>query len=149
TLHLPMEMGGPLCFEAFETETKCLDGSSIKAAEADKIADNDKRYDHWRWSKFSRGFTTTKSGYPYGPCGLCAIPELKEMGIEHIKIAGRDGNAIRKSRSLEMVTRIVGQLDAGVTSGDIVSYARNLRGEPELCQNSDMCYYPDMFSRSA
>lgn len=146
TLHLPMEMGGPLCFEAFETETLTVDGTPLNVDDADKISDNDKQYDHWRWSKFSRGFTTTKSGYPYGPCGLCAIPKLKEIGIEHIKIAGRDGNATRKSRSLEMVTKVIAQMDSGEASDKVISFAQNLRGEPKLCQNSDMCYYPDMFS---
>ncbi len=146
TLHLPMEMGGPLCFESFETEVKRLDGAAITAAEAERIADNDAHYDHWRWSKFSRGFTTTEAGQPYGPCGLCAIPHLQAIGIEHIKIAGRDGNPLRKKRSLEMVTNILAKLDEGAAPSEITCYARNLRGQPELCRNSAMCYYPDMFA---
>lgn len=145
TLHLPNEMGGPLCFENFETEIVRRDGTAITAAEADKIAENDRRYDHWRWSKFSRGFTTTERGQPYGPCGLCALPRLRDIGIEHVKIAGRDGNPLRKQRSLEMVKNVLVKLDAGAEPDEFVSYAQGLRGRPELCRNSDMCYYPDLF----
>ena len=144
TLHLPNEMGGPLCFESFETQLSRRDGSVVPAAEAERIADNDTRYDHWRWSKFSRGFTTTDTGQPYGPCGLCAIPELKKIGIEHIKIAGRDGNPLRKKRSLEMVTKVLAKLDEGAKPDEIISYAKNLRVEPDLCGNNAMCYYPEL-----
>jgi len=143
SLHLPSEMGGPLCFEAFDTHIERLDGEPISTDEKSLIAHNKARHEQWRWSKFSRGFTTTASGQPYGPCGLCAIPSLKKLGVEHLKIAGRDGNPTRKCRSLEMVGEIVAQTEKGMDSEEILHFAKHIRGEPELCQNSDMCYYPE------
>lgn len=144
TLHLPNQMGGPLCFEQFGLETERLDGNSMSAGEIQQIDQNDTCYDRWRWSKFSRGFTTTESGQPYGPCGLCAIPALKEAGVEYIKIAGRDGNTTRKIKSLEMVLEITSRLNNGENNKSIMSCAKGLRGQPELCQNSEMCYYPEV-----
>ncbi|MBT4518601.1 MAG: U32 family peptidase [Halieaceae bacterium] len=147
SLHLPTELGGPLCFESFDSSVERLDGQPESADERKLINHNAARYGQWRWSKFSRGFTTTASGQPYGPCGLCAIPLLKEMGIEHIKIAGRDGNPERKQRSLEMVGEIAAQTEDAVDCRDIMHFARHIRGEPELCQNSDMCYYPEVVTK--
>ncbi len=145
TLHLPMEMGGPLCFENFETEITHIDGAPLSKSESEVIRDNNKCYEGWQWAKFSKGFTTTSSGQPFGPCGLCAIPKLKQLGIEHIKIAGRDGSETRKHRSLEMVSDIVSQVENGTDPSDIVETARNIRGSSNLCGNSDMCYYPEVF----
>lgn len=146
TLHLPNQMGGPLCFEQFGLETGRRDGGPLSPEDCERIDHNDTCYDRWRWSNFSRGFTTTPSGHPYGPCGLCAIPALKESGIEHIKIAGRDGNTTRKIRSLEMVRGITSRLENDDCQEKITTYAKNLRGQPELCGNKDMCYYSESFS---
>lgn len=146
TLHLPNQMGGPLCFEQFGLETERRDGDPLTEEECSRIDHNDTCYDRWRWSNFSRGFTTTANGHPYGPCGLCAIPALKESGVQHIKIAGRDGNTTRKIRSLEMVREISGRVERGDKVEDLVFCARNLRGEPEFCENRDMCYYPESYA---
>ncbi|MDH3378169.1 MAG: U32 family peptidase [Gammaproteobacteria bacterium] len=146
TLHLPTELGGPICFESFETELERIDGKPLNLAEQRNIDTNERCYSHWRWSKFSRGFSTTTAGQPYGPCGLCAIPTLKEIGVEYIKIAGRDGNSLRKRRSLDMVREVVDLLATENNNEEIISFAKRMRGEPDLCQDGCMCYYPEVLS---
>lgn len=143
TLHLPTELGGPICFEKADYELQRVDGLDLTTNEKQNIAKNDKCYSHWRWSKFSRGFSETASGQPYGPCGLCAIPRLAEIGVDCIKIAGRDGNSLRKQRSLEMVVTIVTHLNKGLDADEIIYRAQQIRGEPEHCQDGHMCYYPE------
>ena len=71
-------------------------------------------------------------------------PSLADIGVDCIKIAGRDGNSLRKRRSLEMVREIVSHVDRGCDTDEIMCIARKIREQPELCQDGHMCYYPEV-----
>ncbi len=85
---------------------------------------------------------------PLGPCGLCAIPELMDLGIHSGKIVGREANLFRKIRSVQAVRYI---RDGYAESGDATaakSGAVELRGDPTGCAAGYSCYYRSARDRS-
>jgi len=52
-----------------------------------------------------------QTGLPYGPCGLCAIHDFKRIGVESLKIVGREASPFKKARkACEWCGRIVDQV---------------------------------------
>lgn len=143
TLHLPGPLGGPICLERFAHEYHRSDGNPLREAELQRIHANDEAWDEWLWYVFSCGFSVTAEGLPYGPCGLCAIPQLAAAGVGSVKIAGREGPLERRLKSVEM-TRAVLECSAGSGEREAVAFARGLRCKPELCQSGFMCYYREV-----
>ena len=135
TLHLPGKLGGPICLDSHRISHVRADGAGLSTLETAALAENDARYREWLWSRFSCGFSVTEEGYPFGPCGLCAMPRLAEAGITALKIAGREAPLARKLRSVEMVSRTRSAPD------DDGAAARRLRRRPDLCETTYMCYY--------
>ena len=80
-------------------------------------------------------------GLPYGPCGLCAIPDLQRIGVESLKIVGREASPFKKLASVRMVRDIVNRTRAGAEKLTVIERAISLRGEPEHCHSGYMCYY--------
>ncbi len=80
---------------------------------------------------------------PLGPCGLCAIPDLLRMGIDSIKIVGREAHPYRKVRSVQMVRHILDR-----TQRDGPDRARQraveMRENPQDCIRGLACYYPEV-----
>lgn len=142
TIHLPQKLGGPICLDAYDTEYRRCDGHPLSEEESEALARNEARYREWVWYRMGCGFSVTPAGLPYGPCGLCAIPELRAAGVRAIKIAGREGATERKLRSVEMVKGILDLDAAGMAAGEVQAAARGLRKEPQHCDKGHMCYYP-------
>ena len=89
------------------------------------------------------GFSMSQNGFPYGPCGLCAMPRLASAGVTSVKIAGRDASTARKIKSVEMVAQVRQKFEkSGVNCAK--ELARNMREQPEHCQEGYMCYYPEV-----
>jgi hypothetical protein len=122
------------------------DGRPLGAEEAEAFAANEAAYKRWSWYKFSCGFTTTEAGYPYGPCGLCAIPFFAACGLTTVKLAGRETPTARKLKSLELVRSV---LERMADEAEVMSFAQGLRGRPDHCATGYMCYYPDVLQRPA
>ena len=141
TIHLPARMGGPICLDRYQSKYTRCDGRPLSSAEADSLAANDKSYDSWLWYRFSCGFAVTQEGLPFGPCGLCSIPQLAAAGITAVKIAGREGAVERKVTSGERVRAALTQYRATGSAASLGRFARNLRGQPALCDSAYMCYY--------
>ena len=141
TIHLPGRVGGAICMDNYTARHRRADERSLSALEADLLRTNDQTYKRWAWHKFSCGFSTTEDGYPFGPCGLCAIPSLARAGIGTVKIAGREFPTKRKVKSIEMVKRVLRRLESG---DDVARFAVGLRNRPDLCAEGHMCYYPDL-----
>lgn len=92
-----------------------------------------------------RGFTQ-HGRLPLGPCGLCAIPDLLEMGIDSVKIVGREAHPYRKVRSVQMVRHVLNR--ARRDGGDRArKRAVEMREDEESCRRGLSCYYPEVRPR--
>lgn len=98
-------------------------------------------YRRWVWYLNGNGCASTAKGLPYGPCGLCAIPDFHRMGVASLKVVGREASAFKKMASVRMVRDIVDRVRAGAPKLHAIERARALRGEPEHCDSGYMCYY--------
>ncbi|HEV8147733.1 MAG TPA: U32 family peptidase [Bryobacteraceae bacterium] len=98
-------------------------------------------YRDWVWYVNGNGCGATPKGLPYGPCGLCAIPDLQRIGVASLKIVGREASPFKKLASVRMVRDIVNRTRAGDQKLTVIERAISLRGEPEHCHSGYMCYY--------
>lgn len=98
-------------------------------------------YREWVWYLNGNGCGSTAKGLPYGPCGLCAIPDLQRMGIESLKIVGREASPLKKLASVRMVRDVVDRARAGAPKSQVIERAMTLRDSPEHCRSGFMCYY--------
>lgn len=144
TIHLPSQLGGPICMDNYNYEYYRADGNDLSEEEITRLKENEKDYRLWTWYKFSCGFSVTEKGYPYGPCGLCVIPFLSEYGITTIKVAGREAPTYRKVKSVEMARSVLDTMKSGSNKSDTSVFAQGLRNKPNYCASSYMCYYPDI-----
>jgi len=98
-------------------------------------------YRRWIWYVNGNGCGATASGLPYGPCGLCALPDFHRIGVASLKIVGREASPFKKMASVKMVRDIVDRVRAGLPKLVTIQRAISLRGEPEHCEAGYMCYY--------
>ena len=98
-------------------------------------------YREWVWYVNGNGCSSTPKGLPYGPCGLCAIPDFQRIGIDSLKIVGRESPAFKKLASVRMVRDVVDRARAGVPKLHVIERAISLRESPEHCASGYMCYY--------
>lgn len=144
TVHLPSKLGGPICVDSYGMEYATPGGDPVSPRVARKLAENDEDYKRWLWYRFGCGFSTTEEGYPYGPCGLCAIHRLHKAGVASIKVAGREGATERKIKSVEMVRRVVDAVHSGKDEAAAAAIAVGIRNTPAHCRSGFMCYYPEV-----
>ncbi|MNZ30198.1 putative protease YhbU precursor [compost metagenome] len=147
TVHLPRNLGGPICMDNFVNHYSRRGGGSLKESILDKLQENDREYNQWLWYRFSCGFKTTETGMPFGPCGLCALPALLESRITAVKIAGREAPLARKLASVQMVRSVLDRIEAGYDAEQIMQFAKELRPSVESCNKGYMCYYPEVLKR--
>jgi len=98
-------------------------------------------YREWIWYLNGNGCSSTPKGLPYGPCGLCAIPDFHRIGIDSLKIVGREAPAFKKMASVRMVRDIVDRARAATPKLQVIERAISLRESPEHCRSGFMCYY--------
>lgn len=144
TIHLPGRLGGPFCLDGYSAEYWRDDGRALSGAEERSFEANGEAYRRWLWHKFSCGFSTTPDGYPYGPCGICALPALQASGLAAVKLAGRETPTERKLKSLALVRSAMAFVAAGHGTAETVALAQELRGCPDRCATGYMCYYPEV-----
>lgn len=144
TIHLPKKLGGPICIDSYQFEYVSASGKAMPHQAAHRLLDNDEDYKRWLWYRFGCGFSTTEDGYPYGPCGLCAIHRLRQAGVASIKIAGREGATERKIKSVEMVHQVLEKARQGADAMSVATTAVGIRNTLAHCQSGYMCYYPEV-----
>jgi putative protease len=98
-------------------------------------------YREWVWYLNGNGCGSTARGLPYGPCGLCAIPDFQRIGVGSLKIVGREASPFKKMASVKMVRDIVDRARNGVQKLHVIERAKALRESPEHCASGFMCYY--------
>lgn len=144
TIHLPKKLGGPICVDSYQFEYVGAGGKPLPPQAERRLHDNDEDYKRWLWYRFGCGFSTTDEGYPYGPCGLCAIHRLRAAGIASIKIAGREGPTERKLKSVEMVHKVLETARQGGDAESVAASAVGIRQTLAHCKSGYMCYYPEV-----
>lgn len=147
SIHLPKKLGGPICVDSYGFEYVGATGNSLPQRAQRRLLDNDEDYKRWLWYRFGCGFSTTQEGYPYGPCGLCAIHRLRKAGIASIKIAGREGPTERKLKSVDMVQQVLEKAGQGADAASVAATAVGIRNTLTHCQSGYMCYYPEVRAR--
>jgi len=88
-----------------------------------------------------RGTGGSHLALPLGPCGLCAIPHLVDLGVTSGKIVGREASPYRKLRSVQAVRFL---RDLYLETGDAAEtkqQALALRADPDGCAAGYSCYY--------
>lgn len=95
----------------------------------------------------NRGHGDSRARLPLGPCGLCAIPELIDLGIHSGKIVGREANLYRKIRSVQAVRHIRDSYLQGRDAGATKAAAVELRGDLRGCASGYSCYYREARNR--
>jgi putative protease len=98
-------------------------------------------YREWIWYINSCGCSLTPEGLPYGPCGLCAIPDLAAIGVDAIKIIGREASPFRKLASIQLVKAVVDLARKGTPREEVAAKARSIRKDSKSCDLGYMCYY--------
>jgi U32 family peptidase len=144
SVHLPSKLGGPICVDSFPFAYSGASGRAVPPRVARRLHEHDEDYKRWLWYRFGCGFSTTEAGYPYGPCGLCAIPRFAAAGLASVKIAGREGASARKLKSVEMVRRVLDRQRAGEDAAALCETAIGIRNTPNHCRSGFMCYYPEV-----
>lgn len=144
SIHLPSRQGGPICIDKRPFAYQGGQGEPVSPRTARKLRDNDSHYQRWLWYRFGCGFSTSAQGYPFGPCGLCAIARLAAAGVASIKIAGREGATERKLKSVEMVRAVLDRVAGGASPQDAAAFAVSMRQATDHCRSGYMCYYPEV-----
>lgn len=97
-------------------------------------------YQEWLWYIRNCNGGSGPKGYPLGMCGLCALPELDSLGVQSLKIVGREAPLEKKIASVNLVRKILNYVEAGESRERVKNKAREIRATPELCSGY-MCYY--------
>jgi U32 family peptidase len=121
---------GPYCLD------DRLDGKLARLAD---------RYEFWKWTLNNCGCQTSR-GYTLGPCGLCALPRLAQIGVASLKVVGREASLARKVASVELAAVALGLTESGAAPDAIRNAVVSRRRAPELCKDAHLCYYPDVWA---
>ncbi|NMG14691.1 U32 family peptidase [Aromatoleum bremense] len=147
TVHLPMNKGGPICIDNYQFEYRTASGEAPAERALRRLEKNDQDYKRWLWYRFGNGFSVAPNRYPWGPCGLCAMPAMHAAGVHSVKIAGREGASERKVKSVELVHEVLRRIEDGEPETKVRECAVGLRAAPSHCASGYMCYYPEKRSR--
>ncbi len=134
---------GAFCtgLSGMDTEFEGVAGQDLTYSQTVKLKRN--LLDYWKyiWYLNGNGCSTAPNGLPYGPCGLCAIKDLMRIGVDSLKIVGRESGPFKKLASVKMVADIVRKARAGADRLYLIERARSLRNTQEHCDAGFMCYY--------
>ena len=71
-------------------------------------------------------------------CGLCALKELKDAGVTHLKLVGRGNHTEYMEADIRMMQRALALADETEDRGE---YRRRVREELFFGKCSNRCYY--------
>ena len=139
---------GAFCMAEWDYDFSRIDGNPVSEEEQALFDQNIRDYREWVWYLANCGASLSARGLPNGPCSLCAIWDFCQMGVDCLKIVGREAHPRRKLRSLELVRAVVQMVEQGASRSDVRAFSRGVRGTPEHCDSGYMCYYREIDARS-
>lgn len=113
----------------------------ISSIEKGKLDAQINDYREFVWFVNDCGGKVANDGLPLGPCGLCALPNLKEAGVDSLKIVGREGAAYRKISSVQMVKAVIDKIRMTENHSEVIATCKKIRNQPQICESGLMCYY--------
>jgi U32 family peptidase len=132
-----------LCATTHAAGTFCLgDGEGSEGVAPETM----ERYAFWKWTLNHCGCQTSR-GYPLGPCGLCALPRLLQLGIASFKVVGREASLPRKEKAVDLAARALRIARNGGGPKEIRQAVIELRGAAPMCEGAHLCYYPDVWQQ--
>lgn len=136
---------GPFCLTEWQYRFQAVDGRSpLSGKDLENLQANQQDYRYWVLCNEASGRMTTPTGYPMGPCGLCAIPDFQQAGILALKVVGRESPTARKIVSVRITRKIRDLLIRGAAKDEIIAYTLELRQTYEACASGYYCYYPEV-----
>lgn len=133
-------VGQAFCYRDWRYTFRSASGAKAQA-ESERLGEHYRDYREWIWYVNSCGCSVSHRGIQNGPCGLCAIKSLSDIGIASLKIVGREAPALRKLLSLRLVKAVVEAVRKGASHQAAAALSRALRDTPALCGSGYMCYY--------
>ncbi len=115
--------------------------SQFSEKETAKLERHLQQYREFVWYTNSCGCSLSAEGLPLGPCGLCALPRLHAIGVDSLKIVGREASPYRKLASVQLVSEVVKSVRSGMPEQQVKDKAVRIRKTPEKCASGYMCYY--------
>lgn len=132
---------GAFCLVGWEHEFYRTDMRELAPEEKETLQGHYDDYKKWIWFMNNCGSSFSENGLPNGPCGLCAVHDFYHMGIDSIKIVGREATSERKLKSLQMVRAVLDKVEQGHPGEEVSRFAMAMRGTSDLCDSGYMCYY--------
>lgn len=134
-------VGQAFCYRDWTYTFRSKKGGIKVEVESGRLEEHYKHYREWIWYVNGCGCSVSDRGLQNGPCGLCAIKQLYDMGVASLKIVGREAPPLRKLFSLRLVKAVVEKVRAGASMLEAAALSRRLRDTPGLCDSGYMCYY--------
>ncbi|MES0491482.1 MAG: U32 family peptidase [Leptospirales bacterium] len=132
---------GAFCQDKWKYTNHCSNESGTNKISEKLFQDAIDDYQKRIWYLSNCGNTQAENGAPNGPCGLCAMYDFHEAGVEYLKVVGREATTHRKIKSVEMTHSVLQKIQIGADKMQTSEFAKSLRNFGEGCQNGYMCYY--------
>lgn len=130
---------GPICLTPWKVEPRPIGGP--RETLSSKWEENWRAYQRYLWCINNCGSLHSASGLPNGPCGLCALSAFGALGIDAVKVVGREASKQRKVASVRLARAVVDRVRRGDSAETVSGSARELRNTAELCDSTYTCYY--------
>ncbi len=127
---IPPEEGGIL--ETWKLRNLKIAGETFE--------DNVEEWKRWQWLGIKNGGGYIGAKYPLGMCGLCTLPEYRDMGITSLKIVGREAPLSKKIKSVQLLKKVLDYQREEHLPDEVRDYARRTKGARLLCGSGYMCY---------
>jgi putative protease len=135
------QVGAFCATQNWDFQFESAENRELSLREHEKLTSHLKDYQDFVWFTHSCGSSVSDRGIPLGPCGLCALPEIAALGIDSLKIVGREANSVRKLASVQLVSEVVKSVRQGMEKTKVQERAIAIRKTPEFCESKYMCYY--------
>lgn len=136
------QLGAFCSTENWQYQWQASNGNTqLSTREMTKLDEHLNHYREYVWYTNSCGCSLSDEGLPLGPCGLCALSDLAEIGVDSLKIVGREASPYRKLSSVQLVSEMVRSVRAGMDKDNLKEKAIRIRKTPEKCHSGYMCYY--------
>lgn len=141
---------GAFCMTEWQYQFKAADNRiPLNDKEEEDLRMNQRAYRYWTLCHEACAKIDTPTGYPMGPCGICAIYQLRWAGVSALKVVGRESSMERKIKSVRITRKILGMVINGATEEEVISTSLGLRNTHENCRNGYFCYYPEIIRNRA
>lgn len=135
------QVGAFCSTQNWDFQFESANGKQLSTQEDYALAQHFKDYEQFVWYTHSCGSTMADNGIPLGPCGLCALNDIAKLGIDSLKIVGREANSVRKLSSVQLVSSMVRSVRQGMEKSKVQERAMAIRNTPDFCASKYMCYY--------